>query len=306
MRNGAWKKRLVYVHDAGGLCNRIFPFANLVAFAAEHDAVILNPAFARYADCFVGTRNGTIPTYPSPKKQVNPHWREFFVGLSRIRSRIANRLQPGRVISIADSEPLRLDIPEQRVRLGAASCVRGVYVIDRANFPKHADTIRQYFQPIETVRDEVQECLRSARLGCDLLVGVHIRQGDYRNHYHGMLFYETPEYCKLMEKVRDRLAQRKARFLVCSDVPQDFTSFAGLDCVPGPGTELGDLYSLAACDYLMGPPSTYSQWASFYGQVPRYVHNRKVEEKYRQSPQKLVLSAFHVHRNGYGRFTYDD
>ncbi|MFN5837557.1 MAG: hypothetical protein ACK47J_12755, partial [Pseudanabaena sp.] len=29
-----------------------------------------------------------------------------------------------------------------------------------------------------------------------------------------------------------------------------------------------DLYSMAKCDYLIGPPSTYSMWASFYGMVP--------------------------------------
>ena len=29
-----------------------------------------------------------------------------------------------------------------------------------------------------------------------------------------------------------------------------------------------DLYGLAACDYIIGPPSTYSHWASFWGKGP--------------------------------------
>ena len=29
-----------------------------------------------------------------------------------------------------------------------------------------------------------------------------------------------------------------------------------------------DLYGLSSCDYIMGPPSSYSQWASFVGNVP--------------------------------------
>ena len=294
------------VHDVGGLCNRIFPFANLVAFAAERDAAILNPAFVRHAHYFIGTKGGTIPTFPPTDKQANSHWKELAVSLSRFRFRVVNKFQPRRVISLGDDEPLRLDDPDQVARLSASSYVRGTYVIDRTNLPKHADVIREYFRPVESVEREVQECLRKARSGCDLLVGVHVRQIDYREHFHGLLFYETPEYCQLMQEVRDLFAPQKIRFLVCSDVPQDFTVFAGLDCVSGPGTELGDLYSLAACDYLVGPASTYSQWASFYGQVPRYVHNRKVEEKYGHPAQRVVLSAFHVHRNGYGRFTFDD
>ncbi|HAX17707.1 MAG TPA: hypothetical protein DCY00_03825 [Actinobacteria bacterium] len=35
-----------------------------------------------------------------------------------------------------------------------------------------------------------------------------------------------------------------------------------------------DLYSLALCDYIFGPPSTFSMWASFYGEVPlRFITN---------------------------------
>ena len=29
-----------------------------------------------------------------------------------------------------------------------------------------------------------------------------------------------------------------------------------------------DLYALSKCDYIIGPPSSYSQWASFIGDVP--------------------------------------
>jgi len=28
------------------------------------------------------------------------------------------------------------------------------------------------------------------------------------------------------------------------------------------------MYGFARCDYLIGPPSTFTMWASFYGQVP--------------------------------------
>lgn len=36
------------------------------------------------------------------------------------------------------------------------------------------------------------------------------------------------------------------------------------------GNFIEDQLCLAACDYIMGPPSTYSMWASFYGKVPLY------------------------------------
>jgi hypothetical protein len=33
---------------------------------------------------------------------------------------------------------------------------------------------------------------------------------------------------------------------------------------------MGDLYALAKCDYLLGTLSSFSQWASFYGNKPLY------------------------------------
>lgn len=31
------------------------------------------------------------------------------------------------------------------------------------------------------------------------------------------------------------------------------------------------MYLLARCDYIIDPPSTYTMWASFYGNVPLYM-----------------------------------
>ena len=36
------------------------------------------------------------------------------------------------------------------------------------------------------------------------------------------------------------------------------------------GSSVGDLYALARCDYIFGPVSTFSQWASFYGDKPLF------------------------------------
>jgi hypothetical protein len=57
---------------------------------------------------------------------------------------------------------------------------------------------------------------------------------------------------------------------VCSDAALRLTDFPGLPVTLGSGVAIEDLYALAACDRLVGPPSTFTQWASFYGRVPLY------------------------------------
>jgi hypothetical protein len=99
-------------------------------------------------------------------------------------------------------------------------------------------------------------------------VGVHIRHGDYANFRDGKYFYTLPQYVDQMRILARLLAPRRIGFLVCSNVSQDSTHFGDLKVTMGPGHLLEDMYALAECDYLMGPPSTYTIWASFYGKVP--------------------------------------
>jgi hypothetical protein len=64
------------------------------------------------------------------------------------------------------------------------------------------------------------------------------------------------------------LAPKRVAFLLCSNEPQRIEDYLPLTVTLGPGTLLGDLFTLSACDYILGPPSTYSLWAAFYGRKP--------------------------------------
>jgi hypothetical protein len=70
----------------------------------------------------------------------------------------------------------------------------------------------------------------------------------------------------------------------------------------GPGHFIEDLYALASCDYIIGPPSTFSQWASFYGNVPRYMVNYKAEQFYGVPSHEPRLGDFRIHHEGFGKY----
>jgi len=102
------------------------------------------------------------------------------------------------------------------------------------------------------------------------LIGVHIRHGDYRHFMDGKYFYTFEEYHQILKEVRILFPHQKVRFCICSNVPIEKEKFYGLDIVTGPGEAIDDMYVLAGCDYLVGPPSTFTIWASFYGNTPLY------------------------------------
>jgi hypothetical protein len=167
---------------------------------------------------------------------------------------------------------LILDEPSLLAQIAAARTVvlRGYYFYAPTLLMRHADEIRAYFQLVPPLRDRVERFLAGARKPGTKLVGVHIRHGDYRQYAGGDCFFTTEQYAGLMRRIESLLAPAAVHFIVCSDEPQASDAFGALSWRPGPGSPVEDLYSLAGCDYLLGPRSTFNRWSSFVGKVPRY------------------------------------
>ena len=61
-----------------------------------------------------------------------------------------------------------------------------------------------------------------------------------------------------MRELAGQFPGRKTAFFVCSDEPRQASEFSGLMVVIGAGPPVVDLYTLAGCDYILRPPSTFS------------------------------------------------
>jgi hypothetical protein len=73
-----------------------------------------------------------------------------------------------------------------------------------------------------------------------------------------------------MRELAGQFSGRRVAFLVCSDQPRRRDEFPELQVGFGTDVPVEDLYALARCDYVLGPISSFSQWASFYGQKPLF------------------------------------
>ena len=117
----------------------------------------------------------------------------------------------------------------------------------------------------------VENLINKVRESCDLLVGVHIRRGDYKNYLGGKFYYEIDDYISVMQKTEKLHSDKRVGFLVCSNESQDKNKFSRFTVAFGTNHIIEDMYSLARCDYLLGPPSSYSRWACFYGDAKIYM-----------------------------------
>jgi hypothetical protein len=148
--------------------------------------------------------------------------------------------------------------------------VQDWYFRNAENCELHRDVIRSYFTPFEQHLDAARRLVAPARRRDRFLVGVHVRHGDFETYRDGRYFYTHAQYRTVMEGVQASLPSRDLTYLVCSDAPIPPGAFDGLDALSGNGHPVDDLYALAECDLLVGPPSTFSTWASYYGDVPLY------------------------------------
>jgi hypothetical protein len=136
---------------------------------------------------------------------------------------------------------------------------------------KHGNLVRQFLQPANPYRVEVERHISRLRSQYETLVGVHIRSGDYRQFDSGRWYFKADVYLAYLQMVYEQLADRNPVFVLCSDEMLNTDDFRGVPHAMGPGTAVTDLYVLAHCDWLISTRSSFAAWASFYGLVPRYV-----------------------------------
>jgi hypothetical protein len=136
---------------------------------------------------------------------------------------------------------------------------------------KHTVSVRQFFEFDKTIDAQTSEENIKLRNDADILIAIHMRLGDYKNHWGGQFYYSTLEYTNLMQKVKTIFqAQGIIKFIVFSNESQSSDSFEGLNVTVSHGSAVYDLSLMSKCDYILGPPSSFSNWASFYGNTPIY------------------------------------
>ena len=151
--------------------------------------------------------------------------------------------------------------------------------------------LKQVFRPKEEIMQKAEEMVADLREESDMVVGVHIRRGDYVTWHEGRFFYELEEYRQFMLRIQECYKGKCVSFFISSneDFSPDF--FEGCTCKrfgKEPSGTILDLYTLSICDQIIGPFSSYSRWASFIGEVPLCFLESKDQQFTEDSFSKLV------------------
>lgn len=127
------------------------------------------------------------------------------------------------------------------------------------------------FRPRKEIIDKAAAFISHIRQHANIVVGVHIRHGDYKTFEGGKYYYSFDEFHTFMLQIKQLYSDQSIAFFISSNADFSVDIFPDCNCFrfeKEPSGDILDLYTLSLCDRIIGPWSTYSRWASFINDVP--------------------------------------
>jgi len=242
---------LVTVRPFGRLGNRLFLATHLLAYCWKYDFELANLAFHPFEEHF--------PKFPQQPK-----------GLAERILRFRSRLPWERRVEYWEDEALQFDDDSLEdlsgpLRTGKTVFFHAWLIRGNRTVGQYRDRILKTFEPRPEVLSSIEAFWSHSIRPKTTVVGVHIRWEDYRGTAN---FLTLEEYQRAMHRMVQLLGAQPIQFVVFSNETLDAAAFSDFDATLAHGSAIEDLYTMARCDYLLAPPSTFSGWASFYGAVP--------------------------------------
>ena len=156
-------------------------------------------------------------------------------------------------------------------------------------YPLVKEQIIDVFRPNDNIVLPLQNKFKEYHDKGYFIVGLHIRRGDYKTYKDGIFYYDDATYLNYMQQVEELLKDKNVVFYISTNEQINPCLSIGHHVLEKPlNSASADLYALSLCDLIMGPPSTFSRWASFINDVPLCVLQNR-ETKISMSNFKIVV-----------------
>ena len=258
---------IIVCRKEGLMSNRLFHFSHLICFAIENNEMIWYPYIKEFAPLFVNIRPEILK-----QKKILIHSGFFYEFILKIISWILRRISNSKIMYSCDDSN-EFDLSRiAKFNSNRLLFLSGWMLRDYESLKKNHALVRELFAFGDDITSDCDKKLFLPKENNSIVVGVHIRRGDYQYFKDGKYFYEVEVYKAAIAQLKALLSSelRSISFMVCTNDPEIIKSQILNDprVFLSNGSQISDLCMLSKCDYIIGPPSTYSAWASFYGSVP--------------------------------------
>ncbi len=250
---------MIFARDKSQMCNNLLQYAHVYAWGREHGRKVISMRFSyKYQYFHICHTNLT-----------GFGWYLFAKYMAALR------LLPTASFKHRDCNREAL---ERKMLRHRNIVVSGWFVRYYDLFLKYRDEICELFtlddQYTAPVKAKMQEAEQNSQDNI-LRLGVHIRRGDYAQWRDGQFLFSDEVYADHINRFADMHPGKALHVYLSTNDPsvseEHFQKLCPKVCIHHlQGSAPEDLFMLSECDYLIGPPSTFSMVAAMYRDIPLY------------------------------------
>jgi Glycosyl transferase family 11 len=299
---------VIFTHGGGRFGNQMFSYAHLLAFSLEHKKVnLINMACWEYSDLLAISKKEILCTdtlignrhlffrslyffcrlfyikNDSVAKNIIIHILYLFAGnplakFYKAQAIVVKRSWIEEKFLVAQKLP-ELDLSRSSsfdiINRAKMTVLSGWDICDWKLVSKHQKKIRSFLQIHQKYLDISHSYIIEKRKKYDFIIGVMIRQGDYQLWENGRYYFTVQQYSRWIDSIAEIIQDKgDIGFIIASDSQQDLSNFRNKNThfttgiAGSKGHYLESLSQLSLCDAVISPPSSFSMWATFLGDIP--------------------------------------
>ena len=245
----------------GNYSNRLFQNLHFEAFCKEYGIEYINPSFSDIYDL-----------YKSPCNLVKGL---KYIKKYELKIKIIKKLKIYKFIKIFDTEN---DNYRDSLLSNPSSFKHNIYVGGWCfRVQDLTEKYQDYFIEKYTLKEKYYlnnkfiNLINKTKRSNKIVVGVHIRRGDYKDWQNGKYYFNDTVYEKYIYTLKELFSEIKNECIFIIFSNENLLLEENEYIYKSTNEWYIDHLLMSRCDYLIGPPSTFTLWASYIGKV-KYFH----------------------------------
>lgn len=279
------KKLIILKHGGGELVNQLWNYVAIYAYGLHAKVKVENPSFFEYHNFFNFLEQESLQTriisffFKKLRRRAHPI-NHFFRTLYLVLAKIKLTLNKTCTLSSENTESQTHPLPPTK-EIGTNAKCEKLYFIgwlfrNPEGLKKYRSELVEAFSPIPKIRSKVEKTISDFRKKYEVLIGVHVRQADYKVFKGGTYFVEQKRIRQIIDEYIDKnnINKNTTLFIFTSDGPIEKGLFSGLNIHISKEDAVTDLFMLSETDTILGSDSSFGAFASWYGNIPHIIFKK--------------------------------
>ena len=284
------KKIIIFKHGGGELANQLWNYMSIYAWSLEEKVRLRNPSFYEYHGLFNFLKDEGLAVRLMAKMFTNYRgrkqniWKKLWRALYSLYTRSVELTKRKKILSTENLSNKVTYLPPTvqsndfisgRSELFSQNDVymAGWLFRNPLGLEKYRTTLLKVFTPNSQLAEKMNGIMSKIRQKYQKVIGLHIRQGDYKTWKGGKYFIEQKRIRTIIDEyiANKGLKIQEILFLIMSDGSIEKELFEGLNIMISKEHAVVDLFLLSKTDTIIGSDSSFGHLASWFGNIPHIV-----------------------------------